>query len=421
MCRLARIPTEQAMASRALDDRISRFTGLSAAQRALSRSIHPSELAPLHEQSRALLIELRDVVARSKADDASNDEVSSTVLDHFDRALHEQSERTREFVDRIDMRQLRATVPLIAHQHPEEVGGLVDVLLGGDLDSDKQLRILEYLITLLSAEEHAGRRRLHRDPSQLTDRLKTLSAEQAETANVDWVVAERMLEKATAEVLQGGDVGAIRDRVRRCKEEFGSCLLHPSVLSASVKYNIAMWNHVAAEIDSSRSIDELASDLLTDMGEVPIPLSGGTAGSLLDSREFASLVETLGSRVRGEPAGHGRFDRCLDRLDLDSISPDRVESFGDETPSDDAWLVRAAVLVGLILRGLPESGTAIEGLGLDPEELATTTFDELMARMSELSRKHFAAGQDTEAFQLSDAKTHELTAHRAIRDRLMMG
>lgn len=366
--------TEQAMAPRALDDRISQFTGLSAAQRALSRSIHPSELAPLHEQSRGLLIDLRDLVARSKADDRSNGEVSSAILEHFDRALHEQSERTRDFVDRIDMRQLRATVPLIAHQHPEEVCGLVDVLLDGDLVSDKQLRILEYLITLLSAEEHSGRRRIQRDPSQLTPRLAVLSAKQTENPDVDWVVAERMLEKATAEVLQGGDVGAIRDRVRRCKEEFGACLLHPSVLSASVKYNIAMWNHVAAEIDSSRSIDEFASDLLADINEMPVPVPGTSVGSLLDSREFITLVETLSSRVRGEPVGTGRADRCIDRLDLDSISPDRVENFTDETPSADTWLIRASVLIGLVLKGLPESGNAIDGLGLDPEELATTTF-----------------------------------------------
>ena len=35
------------MGSNALDERLRRFTGLTAAQRALSRSIHPAEIAPL--------------------------------------------------------------------------------------------------------------------------------------------------------------------------------------------------------------------------------------------------------------------------------------------------------------------------------------------------------------------------------------
>lgn len=403
------------MGQSALEDRLRRFTSLTAAQRALSRSIHPAELAPLHEQSRSLLIELRDLVRSARGGD-----MPSSVIEHLDVALAEQSERTRAFIDQIDMRQLRATIPMIAHQHPDEVCGLVDLLLDGDLSADKHLRTLEYLVTLLSAEEMSGRRSLRRNPAELTDRLRAACEAKRESAGNDWVLAERMIDEATAKVMQGGDVGAIRDRVRRCKEEFGAHLLHPSVLMASVKYNIAMWNHVAAEIDSSRSIEELASDILS-ADEMPMPVPGSTGASLLDASDFAQLVATFSARVRGEEARGGRFDRFVDRLRLDSIPPSRVEDFEAGEPDPVTWHVRAAVLMGLVLDGLPATGDALTVAGFDAIEFTTTAYDELVARMTELGRKHFASSDDAIAFRLSDVKTHHLTVHRAARDRAAGG
>jgi len=404
------------MGRAALEERLRRFTGLTAAQRALSRSIHPAELAPLHEQSRALLIELRDLVGR-----AEEGKTPATVLETLDAALAEQSERTRAFVDQIDMRQLRATVPMIAHQHPDEVCGLVDLLLDGELASDKHLRTLEYLITLLSAEEVSGRRSLRRNPAELTEQLQAVCNRQRTEADSDWVLAERMIDEATSKVMQGGNVGEIRDRVRRCKEEFGAHLLHPSVLMASVKYNIAMWNHVAAEIDSSRSIEELAADLLSAADDLPMPLPGSTGASLLDSHDFGQLMDTFSARVRGQLPEGGRFDRFVDRLRLEDISPTRVEDFEGEEPDSVTWHIRAAILVGLVLDGLPSTADALKVAGFDPVEFTTTTYDELVARMTELGRKHFASSDDTVAFRLSDVKTHHLTVHRAARDRAEAG
>ncbi len=401
------------MGNAALEERLRRFTGLTAAQRALSRSIHPAELAPLHEQSRSLLIELRDLAGR-----AESGEAPASVLEHVDRALVEQSERTRTFVDQIDMRQLRATIPMIAHQHPDEVGGLVDLLLGGDLASDKNLRMLEYLITLLCAEEVSGRRRIRRNPADVTDQLKKVCDAQRNEAGSDWILAERMLEQSTAKVMQGGDVGQIRDRVRQCKEEFGAQLLHPSVLMASVKYNVAMWNQLAAEIDSSRSIEELASDLLlTEIGEMPVPLPGSTGASLLDSKDFEQLLDAFSARMRGEPGGSGRFDRLIDRLALDHVPPAHTEDFADPEPDVVGRHIRAAILMGLVLEGLPSTGDALTVAGFDATEFTTTAYDELVGRMTELGRKHFASSDDAQAFRLSDVKTHHLTVHRAARDR----
>jgi len=405
------------MGSAALEERLRRFTGLTAAQRALSRSIHPAEIAPLHEQSRALLIELRDLAGRKKEGAAPE-----SVLEHIDRALVEQSEQTRTFIDRIDMRQLRATIPMIAHQHPDEVCGVVDLLLGGDLGSDKNLRTLEYLITLLCAEEVSGRRRIRRSPSELTELLRATCEAQKTAADSDWLVNERMLEQATDKVMQGGDVGEIRDRIRRCKEDLGVQMLHPGVLMAAMKYNVAMWNQVAAEIDSSRSIEELASDLLAaDEGELPMPLPGSTGSSLLDSQDFAGLLQTFTARVRGEEPEPSRFDRIVDRLPIDRLPPARVEDFDDPDPDTVTWHVRAAVMMGLVLEGLPTTGDALTVSGLDPVEFTTTAYDELVARMTELGRKHFASSDDAQAFRLSDVKTHHLTIHRAARDRAAGG
>ncbi len=138
------------MASSAIRTRIEYFASLQAAQRALGHSVDLTELAAVRAKSRELLIELKSISSGAQdGDDASS---QTPGLVRIDRALAEQADHTRTILSQIDFAQLRATIPQLSSEHPEEVRGLVDLLLAGDLDSDKNLRILEYLITMLTTE-----------------------------------------------------------------------------------------------------------------------------------------------------------------------------------------------------------------------------------------------------------------------------
>jgi hypothetical protein len=391
-----------------LRKRAARFASLQAAHRALARSVNPSELTPVRDQSRELLIALQDLSARVADEGAGAEEAIAAI----DTALDEQTQRTLAILTKIEMSQLRASIPLLVAQNPEEVEGLLDVLLAGDLANGKMMRTLEYLITMLAAEERGGRRVIAREPCQVTRGLRTIGAELSASADEKVLMAERILEDAATQVLQEEEMGEIRDRVRRYKEELGRDLLHPRVLAAAVAYNIAMWNHVAAEIDSSRAIEQLAEELFD-------PVTRGDerdearsdADQLLGARGFQDIIAAFRARTLGEGAGVGPATRIAAALPLEILRTQDVDVFEDEQIDESTGLMRDAIVLGLVLRGRNELDADLCELELAPERLADECVHELMARMSELARKHFADSNYGDAFRLSDVKMHSLAAH----------
>jgi len=119
---------------------IEEFASLQAAHRALAHSVHPSALAPVKEQSRALLIQLQALSSDEKSHPGSKP--TAETIAEIRNGLKEQAERTRNVLEGIELAQLRASIPGLAQQHPDEVCGLVDVLLTGELAGDKSLRTL---------------------------------------------------------------------------------------------------------------------------------------------------------------------------------------------------------------------------------------------------------------------------------------
>ena len=399
------------MAKAELRKRVERFSSLQAAQRALARSVHPSHLAPVREQSRALLIQLQALSSEAPAD-------GDDALVQIDRALDAQAQRTLTILEGVDLAQLRATVPMLAQQHRDEVCGLVDVLLAGDLEADKILRTIEYLITMLAAEESGGRRTVVCDPSEVTPRLRQASQRLLQATNEGCRVAERALRDATSSVRQDGEIGEVRDRIRHFKRDLGSGLLHPGVLAAAVEYNVAMWNQVAAEIDSSRSIEALAEGLFVADDAPARPATATTARApeldALGSEGFAKLVAAVRTRVEGSDDG-SPAGRIAAALPLDSLRAEDVEAFAGEDADEATWLMRAAVVAGLVLGAPPALDGPLAELGVDRDLLRGRGLDDLIDRMSALSRKRFAESNYGEAFRLSDVKTHNLSLHTAKR------
>jgi len=410
---------EEVMDKSTLRSLIEEFASLQAAHRALAHAVHPSALAPVKEQSRELLIQLQALSADSGGDarDGSGAEPSEEALEQIRSGLKEQSGRTLAVLQGIELPQLRATIPLLSQQHPEEVRGLVDVLLSGDLEEDKSLRTLEYLITMLSTEEKGGRRVVIREPSHVTPRLRRVASQRMQGDDSQCAAAERFIEDATLEVLKECELGEVRDRVRSFKEDLGADVLQPRILAAAVTYNAAMWNRVAAEIDSSRSIEQLTEGLLAPDSATSLTPTAATspATEVIGSEAFRRLVAALDARVAGRDSSDALASHAVAPLALESIRGEDADLFDGEEADEATGLMRAAVTVGLVLKHRPAVEDALSALGVDVELLAHQGVDELIEHMTELARKRFAASNYGEAFRLSDVKTHSLATHAAAR------
>lgn len=397
-----------------LQERLARFGSLQAAYRALARSVHPAELAPVREQSKSFLIQLQDLSARAET---QPELLGSAAFQRIDHALDEQANRTRMILSAMEMSQLRATIPTLAATHPGEVGGLVDVLITGDIEDDKNLRILEYLITMLSAEERGGRRIVAKNPAKVTPQLRIVSQRKLQDGSTDALEAERMLETAASKVLQETEVGDTRDRMRDYKKALGSLVLHPRVLAAAVAYNVAMWNKVAVEIDSSRAMEQLAEELFEHRPE------SSTAGfgerdpnqDVLGSKEFELLMEACRARVAGDRSEDSRANNLAATIPFDTLRAEDVEVMETDSADESIWLMQAAIVLGGLLTKREQVTSPAAVLGLDLECLEAFGIDDLMQRMTDLGRKCFAKSQYPEAFRLADIKTHNLTAHAAAR------
>jgi hypothetical protein len=393
-------------------ERTRRFASLRAAQRALSRSVHPSELELASKRGRQILILLQELSVRSRGPAPATSALVEADLGRVDQLLDDISLRTREILAALDMANLRSSAPLLSEQHPDEVRGLVDVLLDGDVDDEKTLRMVEYLVTVLSSEDRDGRRALVREPADATPRLQEVAERLRESSHVDFLVAEKSIENTMRLLHGGGDIGDIRDRVRRYKEELGSAILHPRILPAVVAYNVAMWNHVAELIEGSRSIDHLADELLgaelppgpqPTRAVRPEPGEDEAAGDALPR-----LVQALGERLRHESSADALARQLVDRFELAAVEAQERTAFGPGNQDDWARLTREAVTLGLTLRHEAQVDDLLHALDADASTLRQQGVAELSERLAAGARKLFADRRYEEAFRLSEVKTRYL-------------
>jgi hypothetical protein len=380
--------------------RSRRFTSLRAAQRILAHSVHPSELEATFEQGRAVLLELQAL------DEGSDESTARERLEGIDRSLDEISAQTREILQRTPISELRAQLPRLAEEHPAEIEGLIDTVLEGDTGSDKNLRILEYLVTLRCSEERGSRRVVVRGAGAVAPQLSSLAEAGAE--GFDPPAAEAVFADATRRLYRDEDVGAIRDRIRAYKKDLGGRILEPRVLEAAVAYNVAMSNRMAGLLEGSRLLDRLADDVLAaDRSPRPRePLDPG--GSVFDCRGFTALVSGLRARVKGDDPGEDAAGRIVSAFDLRSLSPTEVEALESDDEDLSSLLTRAAVALNQAVRQLPDGEAALRDLGVDAERLEGAWLDELMREITTAAQKLLADGRFAEACRLSEIRAKNL-------------
>ena len=249
---------------------------------------------------------------------------------------------------------------------------------------------------------------------QLTQRLRELSGEQADSGEGDPLAAERVISSASMMLHAEEDLGSVRDRMRQLKEEVGRGIFHPRVLAASVSYNVAMWNRVADLIEGSRSIDLLANDLFDEKAEseeAPAPgvEDEAAARELLASPGFVRLVAAVGARLRGGSADDAPADRCAVAASREGLRPGEVEVFDRSADTDEvSELARAAIVVGLVLRNAAALEEPLAELEIDPEQLRSEVAPGLADELANSSRKLFEQGRHQLAFLLSEVRSRHL-------------
>lgn len=396
-----------AEANPAIRERVERFSLLRGAQRALARCMHPVALDPLREQGRQLLIQLQ--AAGREASPARGE----AALGEIDRLLGHHLGQTLELLGRLEFAQLRTAGPELCRDKPEELRALLDVILLGDLADDREIRLVEYLITMLCVEDEDGRRSQVREPSELTEALQGIARLEAADASIDAGAAAARLEEAARSLIRGSDHGDLRDEIRGFKQELGARLLHPEILAAAVAYNVAMANQVSARIDSTLGLDQLADDLLTVLQQPEVGDS-----DLLHGRGMTRLAAALRSRVCGAPSEDATACHIVAAFRLDGLVAREVEALEDPDEDGLDGLIVSAVVLGCVLRQRAALASHLEEIGLDPEVLESDALPALLREMGAASSKFFADGSHSEAFLISEVKTRNLAAiHAAVERR----
>ena len=416
---------EAALTTTHVRARSTRFASLRAAQRALSDLAHPAELEQMIEQARRILIALQALSIRASeaaAGPRSPEQAADdgSALGEVDALLDEYSARTGEILDRKPMLQLRAHLRERSEEHPEETRGLIDVVLEGDVERDENLRFLEFLVTLLSSEECDTGRAVVREPGEVAPQIRAFAAERFDDRDPECVAAEQAICDAIEKLFETQAVGETRDRIRAYKRELGSRILHPRVLSAAVRYNVAMSNRVTGLVEGSLTIDRLADDLLDspEAAEAPAPST-----SIFDATGFARVVAALRARLLGEPPGDTPAAAVAAGVDLAALDAADVEAFETRGEDHTGFLLRAAIALGLIIRHEPRIVVELRQLEIDPALLAGDWLHELAREMTATARKLMAEARYAEASRISEMKVKHLAVasttpkHRGGRAR----
>ncbi len=221
-------------------DKSRRYANFRAVQRILGEMLHPAELQRCLEQGRSIRSRLQALSARDPGDGPGD----AASLRQVDRMLDRLSADTLSMLLRVTFGEGRQRISRLATEQPEVVRGFAEVVLEADLESDSNLRMLEYLVTLLSCEQQGNKKAVVRSPFDAVPALEPAYYELREAADRDPEAAAQSFVEATAALAGQSEVAESRDRMRQYTRWLGVEILHPQVFAALVAYNVAVSNRV---------------------------------------------------------------------------------------------------------------------------------------------------------------------------------
>ena len=401
----------------AVQERSRRFASLRAAQRALSDLAHPGELETSLAQGSELLRRLQALSpsgASRKSPESAADE-----LQEIDLLLDALSAAIRAIVDDQPINQLISLFQHYTTTHPEEIRGVIDALLEGDLAAWKNLRLIEFLVTSLCCEEDDHHRRVVREPREVAPGLVAVTGRLWGEADLECQEARKNLLRAASSVLSADAVGPTRDRIRDLKTELGTRILHPDVLSAAVQYNVAMANRVTGMVEGAASLDRLAEDLL----ELPGAAPAESSSSIFDSEGFARLVAGLRQRLEASeeaadaPESEDPAARVVACFDFGALTPSECDAMGEPAQTGEpAFLIQYALTLSLARRALDTAGDALGDLGIEPDLLVSQWPLEVAREVTVLAQNLVSERRYVEASRLSELKGRHLKSTSAFSE-----
>jgi len=419
------VTADSAFTATEIQELSSRFASLRAAQRALADLAHPAELEQTIEKGRKILLKLQSLgilaTEASSGPGSEEQEAAARVsIRAVEKLLADLSARTAEILDEKPISQLRAQLRERSAEHPDEARGLIEVILAGDVERDKNLRLLEFLVTLLSSEDCDTGRAVVREPSEVSPPVRAFAEQLFDDEDPECIAAVQAISGATEKLFEVQAIGAIRDHIREYKRELGTRILHPRVLSAAVRYNVAMSNRVTGLVEGGRTLDRLADDLFASpaIADTSVPSS-----SIFDATGFSRVVSALQMRLLDESSSDAPAAAVAAGVELEGLEAADIEAFEMRDGDHVAFLIRAAVTLGLIIRHEPRIGPDLRQLEIDPALLAGDWLHELAREMTATAHKLMVEAKYAEASRLSEMKVKHLAVasttpeHRGGRAR----
>lgn len=234
--------------------RVRRFAALRAAQRALEDVVEPEDLYPALEMGRVVLRRLRGLTGEEGQAEIVN---PAEALAGVDALLEKLSACLREALLSAPLPALCASLAPLAREESGALRALAAVVLGGDLDAERTLDIVELLTVLLCCVGPAGRREIGRSPLEALPELGRLERAEVHEAHPEIDEAQQIFGRGVMRLARD-DLGATRDRIRAFKRRLGVRLLHPEVLAAAVAYDVSMGNVLAEKSGDHDSLDAIA-------------------------------------------------------------------------------------------------------------------------------------------------------------------
>jgi hypothetical protein len=345
---------------------VKRYSALRAALRALTPSIVFRQQSELEREF------------------LPEDHPVAPLLAKVDASFESLAHKLRDTLLGIPIAQLRASLPEAREQHPAELCSLLDVCLEDEPRLEALWPYVDYLVTLLATEQADGRKWLRRDPAALTRRLAAMTARAGESLGPEGAALEQELEQMCAELERGDEIEPIFGRLGALKKRHYREVLAPPVLAALVRCNVAVANRIEELRQANRTVEQLEELEGEAAPEQAEPVGPECEGPAAPAPAAASALECPGLAAI-EAALRDRLSHVCreeqDALDADAAAAlaaqldlgrlGQFEKRALKEPDETSGVVRCAIVVGLILRKLPELAEPLQQAGVDADVLSS--------------------------------------------------
>jgi hypothetical protein len=347
---------------------------------------------------------LRDLVGSVRA---AAEAGTPAAVEALDRQLEETTRQVVASIAEISIPQLRATLPEVRDESPDEIAALIDVCLDALEQRPDLWAVIEYLVTLLASTATGRRREVTTDPTTLTELLHKRCSLAGPADGMGLEALRGDLLDAVDELDNAVELAPILDRLRARKDEHREALLVPDVLRALVAYNVAVGNRLATLLGAEKALDD--ADPVDGPLDAPTPAQVST---VLAHAGVRALQRGIAAQANGIPVEPGAVFRIVGAIGMDRIDARESNLLLAEQRTASEEIVVAALVLGLLDERIERVAEEdIDELLLDRARLDRDWLPSVERELARCIEAALAAGEDVLAQQLAESKAKYL-GHR---------